>query len=387
MYGEKIESYLHHQLPGMLRLLENLVNRNTSSDYKPGIDEAAQLLASEFKEIGYEIEILEHKSVGNGVIARKAGNETKVLLICHIDSVFPEGTEYIKPFTIEGNIAKGNGVLDMKACLVGCIYALKALSALNIPDVPSITVFMSGDEEKGSEAVIPVIEQEGRSADWALVTEGSRPGKAVVTQWKGNAYLKIITHGRAAHAGNEPQVGRNAVVELANKIMALNSLNDFEKGTTVTVTTISGGENRIVVPDRAEADIDIRFYTIEEWQRIESAIKEVLSFSEIEGVNIEYQLSFNRPPLTKVPGSEKLLQVVKEASTELNIPFLQVQPGGVSDGNFVAAIGTPTIDGLGPCGGMMCSPEEYLEVDSLVPCASRLALTISKLGSLKKYRK
>ena len=384
MYANEISAYLQSKLPEMLSLLENLVDRNTSSDYKPGIDEAGQLLGEEFQKIGYDIEILEHKNVGNGVIARKKGNEVKVLLICHIDSVFPEGTANIKSFAVNGNIAKGNGVLDMKACLVGCLYALKALKALNIPDIPSISVFMSGDEEKGSEAVIPVIEQEGRAADWALVTEGSRPGKAIVTQRKGNAYLKIVAHGRAAHAGNEPQVGRNAVVELANKIVALHSLNDFEKGTTVTVTTISGGENRIVVPDYAEAYVDIRFYTIEEWQRIESAIKEALSFADIEGVNIEYKITFNRPPLTKVHGSEKLLQIVKEASAELNMPFLQVQPGGVSDGNFVSAVGTPTIDGLGPCGGMMCSPEEYLEIDSLVPCAARLALTIAKLGELKK---
>ncbi|OUO93263.1 M20 family metallopeptidase [Cloacibacillus sp. An23] len=384
MYADKIETYLQNKLPEMLDMLANLVNRNTSSDYKPGVDEAGNFLAQEFEKIGFNIEILRNVKVGNSVIARKTGNNIKVLLICHIDSVFPEGTDYIKPFTINGNIAKGNGVLDMKACLVGCIYALKALKELRISNLPTITVFLSGDEEKGSEAVIPIIEREGRIADWALVTEGSRPGKAVVTQRKGNAYLKIVTRGRAAHAGNEPQVGRNAIVELANKIVTLQSLNDFEKGTTVTVTTISGGENRIVVPDYAEAHADIRFYTIEEWQRINDTIKERLSFSEIDGVSVEYQLTFNRPPLTRVPGSERLLQIVKEASTELNIPFLQVQPGGVSDGNFVSAIGTPTIDGLGPCGGMMCSPEEYLEIDSMVPCAARLALTIMKLGNSLK---
>ncbi len=382
MYSKEIQDYLQSQLPDMLKLLENLVNRNTSSDYKPGVDEVGRIMAGEFKKLGYEIEILEQENVGNGVIARKPGNGKNALLICHLDSVFSEGTDYIKPFTIEGNIAKGNGVVDMKACLVGCLYALKSLKELNIPNIPGITVFMSGDEEKGSEAVRKDIEEEGKKSNWAIVTEGSRPGKAVVTQRKGNAYLKVTARGRAAHAGNEPQIGRNAVVELASKVSKLNDLNNFETGTTVTVTTITGGENRIVVPEYAAIDVDIRFYTMDEWLKVKTAIKEILSSSDIEGVSIDYQLNFNRPPLTQVPGSNVLINAVKEASKELNIPFLQAQPGGVSDGNFVSALGIPTIDGMGPTGGMMCSPEEFLEVDTMVPCAARLALTLVKLGSL-----
>ena len=384
MYGKEIQAYLQGQLPEMLSLLENLVNRNTSSDYKPGVDEAGQIMARDFEQIGYEIEILENKQVGNGVIARKKGNGSKALLICHLDSVFSEGTDYIKPFTVEGNIARGNGVVDMKACLVGCLYALKALQALELPGVPDVTVFMSGDEEKGSEAVRARIEEEGRRSHWTLVTEGSRPGKAVVTQRKGNAYLKVIARGRAAHAGNEPQIGRNAVVEMAGKILQLNNLNNFETGTTVTVTTVSGGENRIVVPEHAEIDVDIRFYTMDEWEKVDKAIRRILSSADTEGVALEYRLTFNRPPLTRVPGSDKLLEAVKQASRELDIPFLQVQPGGVSDGNFVSALGIPTIDGLGPTGGMMCSPEEYLEVDTMVPCAARLALTLLNLGALSE---
>jgi glutamate carboxypeptidase len=380
MYGLLIEEYLNKKLPEMLSLLENLVNRNTSSDYKPGVDEAGAILEEEFQKIGYSTEILNRDHVGNSVIARKKGNGKAALLICHIDSVFSEGTDYIKPFSIEGNIARGNGVVDMKACLVTSIYALKALEELRIPDVPDITVFMSGDEEKGSEAVRENIENEGRKSDWTLVTEGSRPGMAIVSQRKGNAYLKVRVKGRAAHAGNEPHIGRNSIVELARKIERLDSLNDFEKGTTVSVTLIRGGENRIVIPDYAEISVDIRFYTMDEWNKVEKAIKEILSATETNGVELEYDLVFNRPPLSLVPGSDSLLKIVEEASAELNIPFLQVSAGGVSDGNFITALGVPAVDGMGPTGGMMCSPEEYLEVDTMVPCAARLALTLAKLG-------
>ena len=128
-------------------------------------------------------------------------------------------------------------------------------------------------------------------------------------------------------------------------------------------------------------DVDIRFFTMEEWYKVENSIREILSHAN-DGIQVEYKLTLNRPPLSLVPGSEELIETVKAASVELAIPYSDVQPGGVSDGNFVSALGVPTIDGMGPSGGMMCSPEEYLEIDTMVPCAARLALTLSMLGDL-----
>ena len=371
-YAQQIRSYLESQLPEMLSLLEDLVNRNTSSDFKEGIDQAGNLMAEAYRKLGFEIEILQHHDCGNGVIARKKGNGKNILLICHLDSVFPEGTARLKSFRIEGGKA-------MKACLVGCLYAVKALEALNIDNLPGLTVFMSGDEEKGSLAVLDAIQKEGRRSQWCLVTEGSRPGLAVVVQRKGNAFARITAHGRAAHAGNEPHVGRNAVVELALKAAKLNALNDFEKGTTVAITRMSGGTNRIIIPEDAFMDVDMRFYTMEEWEKVHNTFIDILAAPEIEGVTLRYDLTFNRPPLAQTP--DTLLNVVKEASKELNMDFLTVRPGGVSDGNFVSAIGVPVVDGMGPAGGMMCSPEEFLEIDTMVPCAARLALVIAKLGA------
>ena len=382
MLAEQITNYLEMHLPDMLALLENLVNRNTSSDYKPGIDAAGAIMAEELEKIGYSTEILEHPDCGNGVIARYRGNEKQVLLICHLDSVFASGTDQLDTFKVKGNLAYGNGVVDMKACLVNCLYALKALYDLKVPDLPSITVFMSGDEEKGSLAVLEQIKEEGRKADWCIVTEGSRPQMAVVTQRKGNAYIRIHAHGRAAHAGNEPQVGRNAIDELALKIVKLRDLNNYDVGTNFTITKISGGQNRIIVPEDAFLEADLRFYTMAEWEKLHAAVKQILSRPEIEGVQLDYELTFNRPPLSLVNGVDRLHSIVAECSKELGMPYLTTQPGGVSDGNFVSAEGTPTIDGMGPTGGMMCSPEEFLEIDTMVPCASRLALTLTKLGAL-----
>ena len=126
-------------------------------------------------------------------------------------------------------------------------------------------------------------------------------------------------------------------------------------------------------------DVDMRFYTMEEWEKVHNTFIDILAAPEIEGVTLRYDLTFNRPPLAQTP--DTLLNVVKEASKELNMDFLTVRPGGVSDGNFVSAIGVPVVDGMGPAGGMMCSPEEFLEIDTMVPCAARLALVIAKLGA------
>lgn len=381
MLARRISDYLQPRLHEMLSLLENMVNRNTSSDYKPGIDELGSFIAGEYRKLGYETETLGHSDCGNGLIARRPGNGKNVLLICHLDSVFSNGTDDIKSFHVEGNRAFGNGVLDMKACIVGSLYALKALDALQIPDMPGISVLFSGDEEKGSLAVLEAIRTEGRRSQYCLVTEGSRPGRAVVVQRKGNAYATVFAHGRAAHAGNEPEKGRNAVLELAHKAAQLDALNDPGKGTTVTVSRLCGGANRILVAENAFMDVDMRFYTMEEWKKVRTAFEEIVSRPKIDGVSLKYDLVFNRPPMAEAAG--ELPEIIREASRELGMDYLTVRPGGVSDGNFVSALGVPTIDGLGPCGGMMCSPEEYLEIDSMVPCAARLAAVIAKLGALR----
>ena len=345
------------------------------------------------------MEILEHENCGNAVIARKSGtglknggsqspqtgdsrNHGKVLMICHLDTAFPEGSAKANPFTIKGNIATGPGVVDMKACLVGCLYAFKALYALGVDHVPEVTVLMSGDEEAGSHAVQERIIEEGRKADWCIVTEGARENGAIVIERKGNCYFHVHASGRAAHAGIEPEKGRNAIEELALKIVKLRALNDFDKGSTVTIGTIKGGENRIVVAESAEMDIDLRYRTKEDGEMLIRRVRDILEQVEIDGVHTEYTFTRNRPPLVQVEGSAMLQGLVKEASQELGIPYLTAVTGGVSDGNFVADIGTPTIDGLGPVGGMMCSPEEYLCLDSMTERIARMGTVVGWLGCL-----
>ena len=399
MLSNDIKSYLDTYYEEMLKLLERLVNIDSGSACKEGIDRVASIMAREYEKEGFEVEILEHGNCGNAVIARKSGtdpeydgsqspktgnsrNHGKVLMFCHLDTAFPEGAAKANPFTIKGNIATGPGVVDMKACLVGCLYALKALYALGVDHVPEVTVLMSGDEEAGSHAVQERIIEEGRKADWCIVTEGARENGAIVIERKGNSYFHVRASGRAAHAGIEPEKGRNAIEELALKIVKLRALNDFDRGSTVTIGTINGGENRIVVAESAEMDIDLRYRTKEDGEMLIRQVRDILEQAEIHGVRTEYTFTRNRPPLVQVEGSAQLQRLVEEASQELGIPYLTAVTGGVSDGNFVADIGTPTIDGLGPVGGMMCSPEEYLCLDSMTERIARMGTVVGWLGCL-----
>lgn len=223
---------------------------------------------------------------------------------------------------------------------------------------------------------------EGKKADWALVIEGARANGAIVIERKGTGFLDIWVKGRAAHAGNEPEVGRSAIEALACIILELKALNDFAAGTTVTVGEFCGGTARNVVAEDASAKVDLRFRTKEAADRLFEKIRLILDQSEFDGIDIRYDLIFNRPPLVQVPGSECLMQIVKDVMMELGIEFKTAIAGGASDGNFVSDLGVPTIDGLGPVGGMMCSPEEYLDVASLTQRCSMLALIIKQIGTL-----
>ena len=280
---------------------------------------------------------------------------------------------------VEGTRATGPGVVDMKSCFVGCLYAWKALHAVRTPNLPSVAILLSGDEEAGSHAVEQDIIREGRQADWCMVTEGARENGAIVIERKGNADVHVKARGRSVHAGIEPEKGCNAIEELALKIVKLRKLNDYEKGISVTVGVIHGGENRIVVAGQAEMDIDLRYRTREQGEALLQEVRDILETVEIPGVATTYTLTINRPPLLQVPGSVRLQSLVEETSRELGIPYLTAVTGGVSDGNFVADLGVPTIDGLGPVGGLMCSPEEYLDLSTWTARTARMAAVIAKL--------
>lgn len=354
-------------------LLEELVNIDSNSWNKPGIDAVGTIMQEQLEHLGFETEVYPQERCGNTLVCRRKGNlDTTLALIGHLDTVKYDSKGEEAKFRNDGRLAYGPGVLDMKGCLVGALIALKSLFE-NSKDLPNFVFLLVGDEEIGSKAAMPAIEKVAQEADLAIVIEAARANGAIVVERKGIATLDLKAHGRAVHAGIEPALGRNAIEELALKIVRLRELNDWPEGVSLTIGKISGGVSRIVVAENAEMQVDIRFRTMAQAEKLLNDIRTVLKEPEIEGIRLEYDLSLGRPPMTRLPGAELMINKMEEASLALGIPFLTAATGGVGDGNWMTARGVPTIDGVGPVGDRMCTPEEYLEVDTLFSRAARLA--------------
>lgn len=379
MTAEKIRTYLEDKHAEMLKLLERLVTIDNRSTNKAGVDQIGAILQGEYERLGFSAERFEQTHCGSSMILRREGPGRRVLLICHLDSVYPADMLDRPPlYRREGNLAYGPGVVDMKACLVGCLYAVKALLETGAL-IPALSILMAGDEELGSLSIAEEIINEGKRADFCLVTEGARPGMAVVIERKGLAKVNIRCEGKDAHAGNEPQKGINALLALCDVLPRIAALNDWDADRFCLVTQMNAGEAPNVVPRLGTAYVDLRFSAMETYNYLKQQIDAILSAPRQDGAMLSWETELVKPPMAPVTGFDELLNAVIQSGDELGIPYRWVKAGGITDGNTVASVGTPTIDGMGPVGGMMCSDSEFLEVDTMVPCAARLALAISKL--------
>ena len=260
MTADLIQNYLYDKESSMLALLEKLVNIDNRTSNKRGVDEIGSILKEEYEKLGFSVQVLKKEHCGNSAIARFEGSGRRVMLICHLDSVFPASMLQSEGnlFHTKGNIAYGPGVVDMKACLVGCLFAIKALKESGC-SLPSLSVLLAGDEELGSLSITDEIKEEGRRSDFCLVTEGARPGMAVVVERKGLGKVNIEVKGRGAHAGNEPEKGINALLALCDVLPKIAALNNPEINKGTLVTQLFAGEAPNVVPERGKAYVDLRF--------------------------------------------------------------------------------------------------------------------------------
>jgi glutamate carboxypeptidase len=284
-----------------------------------------------------------------------------------MDTVFPPGTAAQRPFSVRDGRAFGPGVCDMKAGLVTMLHAAEAAQQAGICDALSVCIAFNSDEEVGSRGSRRWFEGLAAKSRRVLVIEPCRATGHRVLQRKGVAGYEIHCHGRAAHAGVEPEKGANAVLELARQVIAASGFARSDAGTSVSVTTISGGTADNVIPDYAKAGFDIRVATLKEARRIEACFRDVSTGSNADGVRVEVQGEINRLPM--VP-SEKTLHLwsrIAEIGEGLGMEMKLISTGGGSDGNFTAAMGIPTVDAMGPQGGRAHSDEEYLVLASVVP--------------------
>jgi glutamate carboxypeptidase len=354
--------------------LERIVNIDSGTFDRDGVNEAGAYLRAILTDLGCEITMHPHDELGDNFVATLKGTGTRrLMLLGHFDTVYPEGTTAERPFTIRDGKGFGPATMDMKGGMILACYAMKILRDIGYDDFAELTFVANADEEIGSPTSRKLIETEASRMDAVFVFEPSRSAGGVLTTRKGVGMFEIEVHGVAAHAGASPQDGRSANLEMAHKIIKLHDLNDFGIGTTVSANQVHGGERRNVISDYAHCGVDVRVPTKPEGERITQEVEEIASTSTVPETTSKLSGGINRPPMEKVPGTEALVDLSRSIMSELGQDFIEMTSGGGSDGNFTAAIGIPTLDSLGPEGQNAHNAEkEYIVLESV---ADRIALT------------
>ncbi len=372
-----MNTYLQGKQEEMLHLIEQLVNIDSGSYYKKGVDKVGSILKEKYEELDFIVEVREEKDYGNNlIIQHKDAKDPKIIIVAHMDTVFSKGTVAERPFKIEGARAYGPGVVDMKSSQVELLYALKALIKGGIKGYENVQIILNSDEEIGSITSRSIIEDKSKGKDYALIMEPARKDGSLVSARRGGGRYTLIVKGKAAHSGIEPQKGRSAIEELAYKIIQLHALTDHEKGISVNVGLIEGGSSVNTVSPSAVAHVDIRISEIAQAQFLKEKIEEICSTSEVSGTHVTLEGNISRPPMEKNEQTKSLLHVIEEVGKEIGIEVFDTATGGGSDASFTSATGVATVDGLGPVGGNAHSENEYVEIPTLIERTLLLAKTL-----------
>lgn len=363
---------LSSNTPAMLALLRRLVETESPSHDKTAVDRVGAIVAEEAQRLGAAIQTIHNAETGDHVLAHWGKSKTdSILLLAHMDTVFPLGTLTKMPYYEKDGKAFGPGVLDMKSGIVIAFAAIEVLrQAGQMPKRP-ITALFTSDEEIGSLTSRLHIEALARESALVLVLEAAMPDGALKTWRKGVGDFTLRVRGRAAHAGSGHQDGRNAIEELAHQIIAIQKMTDYSRETTLNVGVVRGGTAANVVPDEAVAEIDLRVMQPGEAERIEAALRALQPV--MEGTVLELSGGLNRPPM---PFDERMKATFEKAAMIASQIGLQLKAGGSgggSDANFVAPLHIPVLDGLGAIGDGYHSEREYIVIDSLAERAALLA--------------
>ena len=368
--------------------LKAIVNIDSGTYTKAGVDRVGEYLQERFRDFGFSTYFDPQQKYGNHLVATWKGNVSngpRLLLVGHMDTVFAEGEAERRPFTIGQRngmrIAKGPGVLDMKSGLLIGMYGLRLLIEASAANFQSITFICNSDEEVGSPVSKPLIQEVAAQSDAVIVLEPGRAISTVVSSRRGIGNYRVEVRGVSAHAGVEPQHGRNAILELSYQVQALQALNGTIPGTTLSVGIIHGGERTNVVPDFAYCELDVRVSDTKGIQAIEEAMRKVTAKHVLDGTQITLSGGIRSMPFERNDRNSKLVQFAKEAGKELGLKIEDLGSGGASDANNTSAVGTPTIDGLGAGGGLAHNPDEYIELDYLPVRIALLSGLVQRIGT------
>lgn len=381
MVNDAILTYLTGQTEAMVQLLGYFTGFDTPALEREAVERLAMAVVQACAERGATVTRCPTGGpVADPVRAVFPGARTDarpILVLGHIDTVWGLDETARRPFRVDGEKVTGPGTYDMKAGLVQALFALEALYQSGRQPGRPVVLLVTTDEEVGSPHSRQLIEQEARRAEAALVVEPTAGSGALKTARKAIGMYRLKVTGKAAHAGVEPQAGCNALVELAHQILYLQSHNNFETGTTVTVGKAAGGTRSNVVPAEAAAEIDIRAVTAVEAQRMDQLLRGLTP--RTPGTTLEVTGGINRPPMERGEGTIRLYNLARKIACELGFAVDETLTGGGSDGNFTAYAGCPTLDGLGAVGGGAHALTEHVLIQEMPRRAALLAHLLERL--------
>jgi glutamate carboxypeptidase len=360
----------------METLLRELVEIESPSTEPPAVARLAERLSSDLRQLGLRPEAVAVEGGGPVLLARGPATGAPVMVLGHLDTVWPLGTLRARPLRREGDALYGPGTFDMKGGLVVALFALRALAARGA--LPALTVFFTPLEEVDCAPYRALMEAEMRASAAVLDFEPAWPGGAVKTERKGSGSVLLRARGRAAHAGADFEKGVNAIAELARQVLAAGALTDLARGVTVNVGVIRGGLRPNVVPDLAEAEIDFRVRTVEDGRRVERALHALTA--DDPRVTLEVEGGLHYPPLERTAQVLGVYAAARAVAAEMGMDLAEISTGGASEASFAAALGIPTLDGLGPDGDGAHAEHEHVLLSSMPARVALAAGLITRLA-------
>lgn len=371
--------YASRHTAATIQTIEGLVTLESPSTDKAAVDRCGTELTRMLRDAGAAVETIAQAERGDHIRARFSGEGPPVMILGHFDTVWPLGTLAKMPLRREGEKLHGPGTFDMKAGIAIALAAMAALRATGTPH-PPVTMLWTTDEEIGSGTSRPLIEDAARNARAVLVLEPALPGGALKTSRKGCGEFELTVHGIEAHAGLDPGKGASAIHELASQIALLERLQDLPRGISVNVGIVTGGTRPNVVAGEARAVVDVRAPTREAAAAIETAIRGLQPLRS--GTRLTVQGGFDRPPMERTAGVASLFSLAGRVAASFGRDLREGGAGGGSDGNFTAALGVPTLDGLGAIGDGAHAAHEHVDLDALPFRVALVAGLIAEITSV-----
>jgi glutamate carboxypeptidase len=359
----------------MVAMLREFVSIESPSDDAAAVRTFASRVGRELDAIGLQVEQVPVPEAGPVLLARSAG-ERPVMLLGHLDTVWPMGTLAARPVTVEGDVLRGPGCYDMKAGLVVAVFALRRLAEEG--RLPPVRVFFTPLEEVDCEPYRGRMEDEMRACRAVLDFEPAWPGGAVKTERKGSGSFVLRAHGRAAHAGADLAKGANAILEIARQSLAVSALTDNARGVSVNVGVVRGGTRPNVVPDLAEAEVDFRVRSVADGREVESTVRALRSHDP--QVRLEVTGGLHYPPLERTAKVLAVYEAARAVAGEMGQELAEVSTGGASEASFAGALGLPALDGLGADGDGAHAVHEHVLIPSLPDRAALAAGLIARLA-------